>query len=81
MSTRPGMDAAAWLRAKEILGDLAGLAPDERASHVAAACAGDTALQAEVERLVTLDDQARAYFTQLKGASRPETRQRPGRDR
>ena len=60
-----------WLRAKTILGDIVDLAPHERAARIATASNGDTDLQAEVERLLALDDEAGSYFGALQGALNP----------
>ncbi|MGY0798136.1 tetratricopeptide repeat protein [Lysobacter sp. A286] len=62
------MDAERWLRAKEILGALDELAPDQRAARIAEACGDDAGLRAEVERLVALDDEADSYFGELRDA-------------
>src|SRR3546814_16893160 len=61
-----------WLRAKAILGDVADLAPEERAAWIATASDGDAALQKEVERLLALDDEAGSYFGALRGTLNPE---------
>src|SRR3546814_6958140 len=53
--------AKRWLRAKEILGALDELAPEQRAARIAAACGDDADLKAEVERLVALDAEADSY--------------------
>src|SRR3546814_5486302 len=60
--------AKRWLRAKEILGALDELAPEQRAARIAAACGDDADLKAEVERLVALDDEADSYFAGLRDA-------------
>src|SRR3546814_14797466 len=60
--------AKRWLRAKEILGALDELAPEQRAARIAAACGDDADLTAEVERLVALDDEADSYFAGLRDA-------------
>lgn len=65
------MSTSHWLRAKEILGDLAGTAPDDRAGRIAAACDGDAGLRAEVERLLALDDEAGLYFGELQSMLSP----------
>ncbi|GAA3925372.1 hypothetical protein GCM10022229_19150 [Luteimonas lutimaris] len=62
------MKTGHWLRAKEILGELDGVAREQHASRIAAACAGDVDLQAEVERLLALDDAAGAWFSGLQDA-------------
>lgn len=62
------MNTDLWPRAKAILGDLAGVAPDQRAAGITAACGGDAALQAEVERLLALDREADSYFGGLQDA-------------
>lgn len=62
------MNTDLWLRAKAILGDLAGTAPGEHAARIATACDGDATLQAEVERLLALDRDADSYFGGLQGA-------------
>lgn len=62
------MDAERWLRAKEILGALDELAPDQHAARIAEACGDDAGLKAEVERLVALDDEADSYFDELRDA-------------
>src|SRR3546814_1777078 len=61
-------DAKRWLRAKEILGALDELAPEQREARIAAACGDDADLKAEVERLVALDDEADSYFAGLRDA-------------
>ncbi|MDN5782037.1 MAG: serine/threonine-protein kinase [Luteimonas sp.] len=66
------MNTDLWLRAKTILGEVADLAPDERAARIAAASDGDADLRAEVERLLALDDEAGLYFGALQGALNPE---------
>src|SRR3546814_16228975 len=66
------MDTDLWLRAKAILGDVADLAPEERAAWIATASDGDAALQKEVERLLALDDEAGSYFGALRGTLNPE---------
>ncbi|MGY1425250.1 tetratricopeptide repeat protein [Lysobacter sp. A289] len=62
------MDTERWLRAKEILGALDELAPDQRAARIAEACGDDADLKAEVERLVALDAEADSYFGELRDA-------------
>src|SRR3546814_20025428 len=66
------MDTDLWLRAKAILGDVADLAPEERAARIATASDGDAALQKEVERLLALDDEAGSYFGALRGTLNTE---------
>src|SRR3546814_16235693 len=66
------MDTDLWLLAKAILGDVADLAPEERAARIATASDGDAALQKEVERLLALDDEAGSYFGALRGTLHPE---------
>src|SRR3546814_6242062 len=66
------MDTDLWLLAKAILGDVADLAPEERAARIATASDGDAALQKEVERLLALDDEAGSYFGALRGTLNPE---------
>lgn len=67
------MKAERWLRAKEILGELDGVAREQHASRIAAACGGDSDLQSEVERLLALDGEAGAWFGGLQDAlGRPE---------
>ena len=66
------MDTDLWLRAKAILGDVADAAPGERAALITVACSGDPDLQAEVERLLALDDEAGSYFGGLRETLDPE---------
>src|SRR3546814_10943540 len=60
------MDTDLWLRAKAILGDVADLAPEERAAWIATASDRDAALQTVVQRLLALDDEAGSYFGPLR---------------
>ncbi len=71
-----------WPRVKALFEEAQQCAPDERAAWLDAACAGDRALRAEVERLLASDDGADAYFDTLghaihgeeaPGLSLPET--------
>jgi serine/threonine protein kinase/tetratricopeptide (TPR) repeat protein len=51
-----------WQRVKAVLEGTSGLAPDARQEYLNRACAGDPALRAEVESLLSADDQAERFL-------------------
>jgi eukaryotic-like serine/threonine-protein kinase len=55
-------DSRRWQRVKQLVADAVERPPAERASFLAAACAGDEALQREVKALIAAHDQAGDFF-------------------
>ena len=63
-----------WLKIREILEEALELAPDQRLAFVARACAGDAALQSEVEQFLRYQDEAEPELSLrecMEGASHP----------
>ena len=58
----PGLDPHRWQRVKQLVADAAGRTPADRTVFLAAECAGDEALQREVEALLAAHDQAGDVF-------------------
>ncbi len=56
-------DRAGWTRLRRVLEGALDLAPAERAAYVREACAGDLSLEAEVQRLLASEAEARARIT------------------
>jgi tetratricopeptide (TPR) repeat protein len=62
----PDSEAPDWSRVKEIFAEASDLPPDGRAAHVHAAAAGDAAIEAEVLRLLRLDQGAEEWLDGLR---------------
>ena len=54
-----------WSRVKRLFEEARSLAPSERGGFLASACGEDTGLRAEVERLLSADDDAEHFFDTL----------------
>ena len=51
-----------WARIREVLAGVLGLAPADRARHLAEVCAGDHALRRQVDTLLAAHDQAQTFL-------------------
>jgi eukaryotic-like serine/threonine-protein kinase len=58
-----------WQRVKEVLGNALDLDPDQRAAYLETACDGETALRAEVERLLVAEQRGGEGFLDVSASS------------